>query len=212
MTMTPSPSLLSLIFSSRWPKLARAALPLAAAVAMLSAGCGAPGANCRPVNSWSAPVFACATAQAEPEPEPEPEPLMEPEPEPEPEPEERAVMREDKIELMQTVQFETGNAVLLEESKSLLDEVAKLLQDAPEITKVRVEGHTDSVGGRSLNQRLSRERAQSVKAYLVSQGVDRDRLVTRGFGMSQPVADNDTEEGRYRNRRVEFTILNRAAE
>src|SRR5690606_21617924 len=111
-----------------------------------------------------------------------------------------------KIEIRQAVQFEFGEAVLLEESKSLLDEVAGIIKDNPGIKKVRVEGHTDNVGNRQTNLRLSRQRAAAVRAYLISQGVEGKRLVAQGYGMSKPIDTNDTEEGRARNRRVEFNI------
>ncbi|ACY17711.1 OmpA family protein [Haliangium ochraceum] len=179
-----------------------------AALLGLLAGCAKNQTRiCEPLNSWSAPAFRCVPrAEVEPEPEPEPEPEVEPEPEPEPE---RAVLRDDRIEIMQQVQFEFGKAVLLEESKSLLDEVAAIMRDNPQIAKIRVEGHTDSKGKANFNLRLSRERAASVRAYLISQGVAGNRLVARGFGMTKPIDSNDTDDGRARNRRVEFNIVSR---
>ena len=182
----------------------------AALAVALMAACGAPTPLCQPVNSWSGPVTRCApdpNAKA-PEPEPEPEPERDPDPEPEPEPE-RAVLHEDKIEIRQAVQFEFGKAVLLDESKSLLDEVAAIIKDHPDIKKVRVEGHTDNVGSKSVNKSLSQERAQAVREYLISQGVAGGRLVAQGFGMTKPIDSNDTEDGRARNRRVEFNIVSR---
>ena len=175
---------------------------------VLFTGCGAASSQCQPVNSWSGPVFRCAPDPNAKPPEPEPEPVVEVEVEPEPEPE-RVVLREDKIEIRQAVQFEFGKAVLLEESKSLLDEVAGIIKDQPSIKKVRVEGHTDNVGKERFNLRLSRQRAQSVREYMISQGVEPDRLISQGYGMQQPIDTNDTEEGRARNRRVEFNIVER---
>lgn len=207
------PARASLLRTLTGPLVALRVVPLAGLLAALAAGCGGASAQdrvCRPVNSWSAPVFACAPAEQPEAALEEPAPAPEAAPE-EPEPE-RVVLREDKIEIRQQVQFQTGEAVLLEESKGLLDEVARLIQDNPQIKKVRVEGHTDSVGGRKFNKRLSRARAQAVRAYLVAQGVAPERLVARGYGMSKPLASNDTEEGRAENRRVAFTILERAAE
>src|SRR5262249_43627986 len=99
--------------------------------------------------------------------------------------------------------------VLVERSKTLLDEVASQLQSHPEITKVQIEGHTDSTSTKKHNQTLSEQRAAAVKTYLVGKGVRGDRLVTKGFGETRPVGDNATEDGRFKNRRVDFRILNR---
>lgn len=111
-----------------------------------------------------------------------------------------------KIEISQRIQFATGEATIRSESHAVLDEIARLLQKHEQILEVRIEGHTDSSGPRSVNQRLSRERAQSVKQYLVDQGIDSSRLTAVGRGESEPVASNDTEAGREKNRRVEFVI------
>jgi outer membrane protein OmpA-like peptidoglycan-associated protein len=177
---------------------------------VLMAACGAANPLCKPVNSWSGPVTRCAADPNAKPPAPEPEPPPpEPEPAPEPEPE-RAVLREDRIEIRQAVQFEFGKAVLLDESKGLLDEVAGIIKDHPDIKKVRVEGHTDNVGGKSFNQRLSQQRAQAVREYLISQGVEPRRLLAQGYGMDKPIDTNDSEEGRAKNRRVEFNIVERS--
>ena len=71
---------------------------------------------------------------------------------------------------------------------------------------LEVEGHTDSVGTDDYNQSLSERRAESVKSYLIQQGIDRSSITSRGFGESQPVASNDTADGRQRNRRVELVV------
>jgi outer membrane protein OmpA-like peptidoglycan-associated protein len=176
---------------------------------VLMAACGAANPLCKPVNSWSGPVTRCAGDPNAKPPAPELEPPP-PAPEPGPEPE-RAVLRDDKIEIRQAVQFEFGKAVLLDESKGLLDEVAGIIKEHPEIKKVRVEGHTDNVGNKAFNQRLSQQRAQSVREYLISQGVEPKRLLAQGYGMSKPIDSNDTEEGRAKNRRVEFNIVERDA-
>lgn len=187
-------------------------LTLGLAATLFASGCAATGGRvCRPVNSWASPVFACEAAAVEvaaPAPA-QPAPLpAEPAPEPEP-PEEKVVVKDEKIELSEKVQFETGKATLLDESKALLDQVAKALKDNPDIERVRIEGHTDNIGGRGFNRSLSTQRAQSVRAYLIEQGVEAKRLTAQGYGMDKPIAPNDTEEGRYQNRRVEFTILKR---
>jgi OOP family OmpA-OmpF porin len=82
------------------------------------------------------------------------------------------------------------------------------MQDNPTI-KVEVQGHTDSVGNDRFNLKLSQKRAESVKAYLVKQGVSADRMVPKGYGENVPIADNRTKDGRAQNRRVEFVITER---
>jgi OmpA-OmpF porin, OOP family len=92
----------------------------------------------------------------------------------------------------------------------VLDEAARILQDNPAV-RVTIEGYTDSIGSEAYNQRLSERRANAVKRYLVTQGVEADRLETRGQGESNPVAPNttpegrDNPEGRAMNRRAELT-------
>lgn len=102
--------------------------------------------------------------------------------------------------------FETGKATLKQESYVELDRVVDLLTENPNM-KIELSGHTDNVGNDAFNKNLSKERAESCKAYLVSKGVSEDRLISAGYGKDQPVADNGTEEGRALNRRVEIKIL-----
>jgi outer membrane protein OmpA-like peptidoglycan-associated protein len=99
--------------------------------------------------------------------------------------------------------FDTDSSVIKPESKPVLDQILDLLRTEPE-WKLIIEGHTDAVGSDEHNLTLSRQRADSVKADLVSGGVDGSRLKTAGFGESKPVAGNDTELGRAQNRRVEL--------
>ncbi len=99
--------------------------------------------------------------------------------------------------------FDLDSATLRAESKPVLDEVVKLIASEP-AWKLTIEGHTDALGAATHNQTLSEQRAASVKAYLVSQGVDAARLTTAGFGSSRAVADNASELGRAQNRRVEL--------
>jgi len=108
--------------------------------------------------------------------------------------------------VLNNVLFETGKATLLPSSYPELDKVVKYLKRK---TKVRVEisGHTDSEGSDVANLKLSDDRAKSVVEYIVSQGVPTTNLVSKGYGETKPVATNDTPEGRQRNRRVEFNIV-----
>ena len=88
----------------------------------------------------------------------------------------------------------------------LLDEVVGVMTDAPDI-RIAVHGHTDSRGSAAYNKELSLKRARSVAKYLTDKGVAPGRLEAQGFGPEKPLAPNDTDEGRARNRRVEFKIL-----
>ncbi len=109
--------------------------------------------------------------------------------------------------VLQGVNFEFDSAALTAEARGILDQVAVLLSGGLVDRRIEVAGHTDFLGSESYNESLSLRRAKSVKAYLVERGVSAERLLPRGYGTSQPVADNDTEEGRQANRRVVFTVL-----
>jgi outer membrane protein OmpA-like peptidoglycan-associated protein len=119
----------------------------------------------------------------------------------------RVVLTASNIANMDKVQFETGKADLKPVSHALLDEVAKMLKDNPQVERISVEGHTDSTGSADFNRKLSQQRAESVAKYLASKGVKAARMEPKGFGPDRPVADNETEPGREANRRVEFNIL-----
>jgi outer membrane protein OmpA-like peptidoglycan-associated protein len=104
------------------------------------------------------------------------------------------------------VLFETGQSELREEAQASLVEVVDLLQSEPD-KNIRIEGHTDSVGSAAGNLRLSEQRSRSVRDALVSLGVVGDRVVAVGMGEDFPIASNETEEGRSRNRRVDVILL-----
>lgn len=114
------------------------------------------------------------------------------------------------IQITERVEFETDSSTILSASHSLLDEVVKALKEHPEIQLVEVQGHTDSTGKAAHNMKLSRARAKSVQTYLTEKGIDAKRLKSKGYGLTKPIADNDTDEGKQKNRRVEFHILKRA--
>jgi outer membrane protein OmpA-like peptidoglycan-associated protein len=101
--------------------------------------------------------------------------------------------------------FDFRSSDLKPEAKAQLEKVAETITKNPSVN-IRVEGHTDSVGSEKRNDRLSRLRALSVKAFLVEHGVGASRISTNGFGSSKPIADNKTEEGRAQNRRVEIYL------
>ncbi len=112
-----------------------------------------------------------------------------------------------KIEILEKVFFDTAKATIKKRSFGLLNDVAAVLQQNKQITKIRIEGHTDDRGSDKYNQDLSERRAASVRTYLIEQGVDEGRLESKGYGESTPIADNKTSAGRDQNRRVEFTII-----
>ncbi|MSP26334.1 MAG: OmpA family protein [Myxococcales bacterium] len=111
------------------------------------------------------------------------------------------------IVISQRIDFEVRTSVLRAESAVVLEEVMAVLAAHPELALLEVAGHTDESGSDELNLRLSGERAASVIAWLVQRGVSPVRLVGKGYGDAQPIADNETEEGRTKNRRVEFRVL-----
>jgi outer membrane protein OmpA-like peptidoglycan-associated protein len=117
------------------------------------------------------------------------------------------IVTKEKIEIKETVFFDTGKATIQRRSNSLLDQVAQVLQANPQITKTSVQGHTDSQGNDDTNFKLSQDRADSVKSYLIGKGVDPARLESEGFGETKPIADNKSSAGRAQNRRVEFVIV-----
>jgi len=129
---------------------------------------------------------------------------------PPPAPPAAVVMTEDKIELKQTVLFGNDNAQIQAASQALIDEIAALLQKHPELELVVVEGHTDDRGRKAHNQKLSEARANSVRAALIQRGIDPTRLKAEGYGMMRPIAPNDTDDNRAKNRRVELRIERRA--
>ncbi|HMK04694.1 MAG TPA: OmpA family protein [Ferruginibacter sp.] len=103
--------------------------------------------------------------------------------------------------------FATGSAKLLAKSYTSLNSVVAILKDNPTY-KVAIDGHTDDVGKDEMNQTLSDNRAASVKAYIVSKGIEEGRLTSTGYGESKPIADNKTAAGKAKNRRVEMTLSN----
>lgn len=114
---------------------------------------------------------------------------------------------EEKIIITQKIHFEFGRSTIRSISYPILDDVVFLLQKNPQIKKVRVEGHTDWIGSDASNMRLSQARARSVRDYLVRKGIEPDRLEAVGYGETRPIADNNTVQGRARNRRTEFIVV-----
>ncbi len=113
----------------------------------------------------------------------------------------------ERLSLKDSIQFDTGRDSIKPGSFPVLDQVAKLMSDHPELKRIRVDGHTDNVGGAAYNKDLSERRARSVVRYLVGKGIAAERLSAAGFGFERPVASNATALGRAKNRRVEFTLV-----
>ena len=163
----------------------------------------------------------CATEPPKPEaqPAPPPAPVPAPKPPPPPEPKPRAPEPEkpkpapekpkpvaEKVTFAADVLFDFDKAVIKPEGKSKLDDISNKAKGV-NLEVVIAIGHADSVGSDAYNQRLSVRRAESVKAYLVSKGIEANRVYTEGKGEKQPVADNKTADGRAKNRRVEIEVI-----
>jgi len=116
------------------------------------------------------------------------------------------VARLNEVLSAQKITFEPGSATIASEGAAPLDALAKVLKDCQEF-RMELGGHTDSQGGEDMNQRLSQERAQAVLSALRDRRVLVGNITARGYGESQPIADNGTEEGREANRRIEFVLL-----
>lgn len=144
-------------------------------------GCAMLGVECP--ECCQRPVVA----QAAPKPAPAPDPCA-------------GVIR------LRGVNFDFDKADIRPAARPILDQAARRLSQCPS-ERLRVEGHTDAIGSDAYNQELSQRRARSVRDYLVSQGVRSGRIEAVGFGESQPIASNDTPEGRQLNRRVEIRFL-----
>ena len=113
----------------------------------------------------------------------------------------------EKIIITQKIHFEFNKSNVRQISYPILDDVVELLSKNTNIKKIELAGHCDWIGGDAYNQRLSEKRAQAVVNYLVSKGTAKELFVVKGYGESVPIADNNTTEGRAKNRRVEFTVL-----
>jgi outer membrane protein OmpA-like peptidoglycan-associated protein len=108
-----------------------------------------------------------------------------------------------------TILFETNKSAIKRDSLALLDSLTGIISNCKDVITgrgIQVSGHTDSVGNDAYNQKLSTQRADAVKDYLVKKGVDTALIKSAGFGESQPIASNDTEAGRSQNRRITFDI------
>ena len=108
--------------------------------------------------------------------------------------------------VIEGINFKTGQATVLPGSYSILDRAVAVLKEYPDI-RLEISGHTDSKGKADYNRDLSQRRADAVKMYFIANGIDTSRLTSLGYGMDRPIADNQTESGRSKNRRTEFRLL-----
>ena len=121
-----------------------------------------------------------------------------------------AVLKDDHIEIDEKVQFEANSDVIKDASSGLLHDIADVLRKNPQVTKISIEGHASSEGDvpPGHNKKLSDDRAKAVMTWLVQkEHIDPSRLAAKGWGSEKPIASNDTEEGREKNRRVEFLVV-----
>ena len=120
----------------------------------------------------------------------------------------RVVVEDNRIVINEKIQFDLDKATIKPESDSLLQEVIKVIKDHDHIKKISLEGHTSSEGSDSHNLKLSDKRAKSVMDYLVTKGgLPRAMFTAKGFGESKLIGDESTEDGKEKNRRVEFNIV-----
>lgn len=172
-------------------------------VVMLSAALAAPlMSGCRVTATTGG---TAGTEPAAPPPPPPPPPPETPAPPPKVS---TAKVQGDSVQIPGNIVFDTGQATLKEGAGSevVLEQLKLFLDSNPQVTKLRVEGHTDNVGQPAANEQLSGERALTIKRWLVDKGIPKERVLAVGFGQNKPIADNATEAGRAQNRRTEFKI------
>jgi OOP family OmpA-OmpF porin len=146
---------------------------------------------------------AFAIAGTPPPPPPPPPPKKEEPPKPPP----RVELRDNKIEFKEKIQFEVNKSVIKPESFGLLKEIADVMRNNPQAKKFEIAGHASSEGGAALNLALSDARAKAVMKHMVDvEKIDAARMAAKGYGITKPIGDNATEEGREKNRRVEFVV------
>jgi outer membrane protein OmpA-like peptidoglycan-associated protein len=180
-------------------------------IAVFSLGVAASSLGCRA----EAKIGNAEPKAATPPPPPEPPapPKEEPKPVEAPPPKPvkalgKAKIEGNEIKIPGKVHFETDKATIKEdkETKEILQTVADVMKENPQITKLRIDGHTDDQGGNDHNHKLSQARAESIIEWLSKNGVDKSRLDGKGWGEEHPLVKNDTAANREQNRRVEFKL------
>ncbi len=154
--------------------------------------------------SLQVPLGAAPVTPEPPPPPPPPRPIVKAPPEPAPAP----VLPEPVI-VLQGVHFEFDSSALTPEATTILSNTAVTLRELTDLSTIAI-GHTCNIGEETYNDKLSLDRANSVRDFLMSRGIDGDRLKVKGYGESMPIADNATKEGRKLNRRVEISVISDA--
>jgi OmpA-OmpF porin, OOP family len=113
-----------------------------------------------------------------------------------------------RVFVLENVYFDFAKSTLTTQSYPALNELVQLLKAEPNM-HIEIAGHTDNVGSSEANLRLSQQRAESVRSYLISKGIDGKRVIARGYGDTMPIASNETDQGRQMNRRTEVKILSK---
>ena len=113
----------------------------------------------------------------------------------------------NEVQVSKQIHFETDQAKIMGDSNELMAEIADVIHRNPNLKKIEIQGHTDNTGGKEHNDKLSQDRADSVREWLVGHGIDGGRLAAKGYGQNRPIAPNITPANRARNRRVQFVIL-----
>ncbi len=164
--------------------------------------------NCVKTSTWSKDQWteACGKPKPKPKPAPAPEPAAQPAPAPEPPPP-APTPTVERVTIQGTALFALNSAKLSEEGKAAVDEVIEKLRSFDKVSSIIITGHTDSTGSAAYNQKLSERRANTVRDYMISRGVNPALLSAVGAGENEPIADNSTREGRAENRRVEIDIV-----
>jgi OOP family OmpA-OmpF porin len=135
---------------------------------------------------------------------PPPPPVVKEEPKPPP----RVELRDNKIEFKEKIQFEVNKAVIKEESFSLLHDIGEVIKNNAHLKKISIEGHASAEGDPKRNKKLSDDRSKAVLEFLAKkEGIEAARLTAKGWGVEKPIAPNDNEDGREKNRRVEFLVI-----
>jgi OOP family OmpA-OmpF porin len=119
----------------------------------------------------------------------------------------RVEVRDNRIEIHEKIQFDFDRATIKPASFDLMNEIASVIAKNPQLKRIRIEGHASSEGNAGHNKTLSDDRARAVMKYLDDHGIAPGELAAVGYGSERPIADNTTEDGREKNRRVELVIL-----
>lgn len=127
-------------------------------------------------------------------------------------PEKDVILTAHEIVITDKIEFSVGSARIKKSSYELLDKIAKVMKEHPDMGAIEVQGHTDNTGSADINKKLSAARAEAVKKALVERGVDEALLHPKGYGPDKPLADNGTPEGQAKNRRVQFVIESKAGQ